>query len=121
MEKTIYEFLGEENLKKLVDEFYELVKVNPVIKDLFKNNFEEIKYKQYLFLTQFLGGPPIYTEKFGHPMMRKRHLPHKITNQAKEEWLSCMREAIDKLPIDKNLKFNLYNCFPMLAEHMVNS
>jgi hemoglobin len=121
MEKTIYELLGEKNLKKLVDEFYELVKRHPAIKDLFQNDFEEIKEKQFFFLTQFFGGPPLYAEKYGHPMMRKRHLPHKITQEAKEAWLDCMRQAVEKLPIDKRFKFTLYNCFPKLAEHMVNS
>lgn len=121
MEKTIYELLGKENLEMLVEEFYELVKNDPVIKGLFKNDFEEIKHKQLLFLTQFFGGPPLYSEKYGHPMMRKRHLPHKIDHGAKEAWLNCMRQAIDKLPIDKKLKFALYSSFPKLAEHMVNS
>jgi hypothetical protein len=32
-----------------------------------------------------------------------------------------MKHAIDKLPVDRNLKFTLYYCFPKLAEHMVNS
>ncbi len=121
MEKTIYDLLGKENLKMLVDEFYELVKQNPTIKDMFRNDFEEIKHKQLLFLTQFLGGPALYQEKYGHPMMRKKHLPHQVTQEAKEAWLDCMKHAVDKLPIDIKLKFTLYNCFPKLAEHMVNS
>jgi hemoglobin len=91
MEQTLYELLGKENLKMLVDEFYELVKQNVILKDMFKNDFEEIKQKQVLFLTQFLGGSAIYSEKHGHPMMRKKHLPHAITQQAKEAWLDCMK------------------------------
>jgi hemoglobin len=121
MQKTIYEILGEENLKLLVENFYDQVAKDPVIKHLFTNDFKEIKHKQFLFLTQFLGGPPLYTEKYGHPMMRKRHLSHKITQEGKEAWLNCMKNAIETLPIDQKLKFTLFNCFPMVADHMVNS
>lgn len=113
--------LGPENLKLLVDNFYELVIQHPEIKHLFVNGIDEIKRKQYYFLTQFLGGPALYTENIGQPKMRLRHLPHKITQAGKEAWLDCMRQAIDKLPIEQNFKYTLYNCFLMVAEHMVNS
>lgn len=118
---TIYEKLGDQNLKQLVDGFYQLVEKDPTISSLFKDDFETIKHKQFLFLTQFLGGPQRYTQTFGHPKMRMRHLPHKITVEAKEAWLKCMKTAINNLPIDSNFKEVLYNCFPPVAQHMVNS
>ena len=121
MNQTIYHLLGSENLKLLVDNFYDLVIEHGEIKHLFVNDITEIKRKQYYFLTQFLGGPDLYTENIGQPKMRMRHMPHKITEKSKEAWLECMRLAIDKLPIEQNFKFTLYNCFPMLASHMVNS
>jgi len=54
-------------------------------------------------------------------MMRARHLPHKITEEAAIEWLSCMNAAIRTLPIEDDFKITLFNCFPRLATHMVNS
>ena len=121
MTQTVYTLLGAENLKLLVDNFYDKVVEHTAIKHLFVNDINEIKTKQYYFLTQFLGGPDLYSENIGQPKMRMRHMPHKITEEAKDAWLECMRLAIDKLPIEQNLKFTLYNCFPMLAAHMVNS
>ncbi len=119
---TLYNRIGSDNLKQLIDAFYDLVFDNEKIAPLFQNDKEEIKEKQFLFLTQFLGGPGIYSERFGHPKMRARHLPHKITLEAKEEWLRCMRMAIDTLDeIDDQLKVELYMCFPQVAQHMVNS
>lgn len=96
-------------------------KKNEIISPLFKGDFYSIRKKQYLFLTQFLGGPGLYTEEHGHPKMRARHMPHKITNEAKEQWLLCMKKAIDKLDIEDGFKDTLYNCFPAVAQHMVNS
>lgn len=121
MTDTIYAQLGEEKLKQLVHKFYELVLENPVISHLFSTDMELVQQKQLAFLTQFLGGPPMYNQTFGRPMMRARHLPHKITEEAAVEWLSCMNAAIRTLDIDKEFQKKLFNCFPRLATHMVNS
>lgn len=121
MEKTIYQRLGADNLQELVDRFYDLVQQNEHIAPLFKDDFATIRKKQFMFLSQFLGGPQLYAIAFGHPRMRMRHAPHKITVQAKEEWLACMKQAIEGLDISDDLKVTLYNCFPAVAQHMVNS
>lgn len=121
MENTIYDQLGEENLQQLVHKFYELVLENPVLGPLFTTDMELVRAKQTAFLTQFLGGPPMYNQTFGRPMMRARHLPHKITEEAAIEWLSCMNTAIRTLDITDEFKKRLFNCFPRLAAHMVNS
>lgn len=118
---TLYQQIGPEQLVKLVDSFYNLVFASEKIGPLFIHSDKVlVKKKQFLFLTQFLGGPVLYSQEFGHPKMRMRHLPHQIDNAAKEEWLSCMKQAIETLEIGRDLKVELYNCFPQLAEHMVN-
>lgn len=121
MKDTIYEKLGEENLEKLVHKFYELVLQNEIIAPLFTTDINLVKAKQIAFLTQFLGGAPKYNQTFGHPRMRMRHLPHKITEAAAIEWLKCMNAAIRTLEIEEDFKVTLANCFPRVAAHMVNS
>lgn len=118
--RTLYDHLGDDNLMKLVTHFYDLVQKNSILSPLFKDDFDRIRDKQFCFLSQFLGGPPRYNEKYGHPRMRMRHLPHPIDEKAKEEWLKCMKEAIQTLEISDDLKTALYNCFPAVAQHMVN-
>lgn len=121
-DNTLYIRLGEEKIKNLVDAFYDRVYQHPVLIPLFDpNNIEEIKEKQFRFLTQFLGGPPRYIEKYGPPRMRQRHLPHKIDQNAMISWLSCMKEAISTLSLSNEDSEELYNKFPQLAQHMVNS
>lgn len=120
MDNTIYEHLGAEKMQQLVDKFYELVGENPLISPLFQSDMELVKKKQVAFLTQFLGGPLLYNEQFGHPMMRRRHFPHAITTEAAAEWLKCMKLAIDTLELEPAFKDTLYNCFPRVAAHMVN-
>ena len=119
--ETIYERLGDDNLKLLVDKFYDNVYADERINDLFQNDIEEVKSKQFKFLTQFFGGPPRYTEVHGHPRLRMRHLPHKITVEAAGVWLECMAKAISELPIEETFKNEIFQRFPPPAGHMVNS
>ena len=54
-------------------------------------------------MTQFLGGPPLYTEEHGHPMLRARHMPFEITQTRAKEWLQCMEEAMNEVG---SIRFN---------------
>ena len=117
---THYQRLGPENLKLLVERFYDLVFTNDEIKHLFKTDKEVIKEKQRMFLTQFLGGPPLYSEKYGHPQMRARHMPHPISQENAVAWLQCMSAALKSLPIDEGLKDELFKRFVPTAMFMVN-
>ena len=117
---SLFERVGAENIQLLVDRFYDLVFTNEQISHLFKNDKEEIKGKQRLFLTQFLGGPALYSAQYGHPQMRARHLPHIIHEDDAVAWLSCMAKAIATLDIDEALKDELFARFPPTAMFMVN-
>lgn len=118
---TAYEKLGADRLQDLIDTFYDLVMQDDTISHLFQTDMDLVRRKQYMFLTQFLGGPGLYTTEYGHPRMRLKHMPHKITESSAIAWLRCMRQAIWSLDIDEDLKIELYNRFPHVAAHMVNS
>lgn len=120
MEQTLFDRLGAETVAILVDRFYELVFVHPQISHLFKTEKEVIKEKQRMFLTQFLGGPALYTQRYGHPQMRARHMPHPIGQEDAVAWLSCMAKAIGTLDIDEALKDELFKRFVPTAMFMVN-
>lgn len=119
-EPTLYDRLGAENLRLLVTRFYDLVFENEQISHLFKTDKDVIKEKQRLFLTQFLGGPPLYSERYGHPQLRGRHLPFPITADDAVAWLSCMSTSISGLSIDEALKDELLKRFIPTAMFMVN-
>jgi hemoglobin len=117
---AIYDRLGDENLQLLVDKFYDEVLSDARIAHLFQTDIEIVKSKQFMFLSQFLGGPPRYAETYGHPRMRMRHMPHKIDQNAAHAWLECMAEAISKLPIDEGFQKEVFERFPSVAAHMIN-
>ena len=119
-DQTLYERVGAENLQLLVDHFYNLVFEDPILKPLFHTDKELIKKKQFMFLTQFLGGPDLYSQEYGHPRLRARHLPHPITEDHAVAWLKCMHAAVQHLPIEEVVKTELFDRFPKTAFFMVN-
>jgi hemoglobin len=45
-----------------------------------------------------LGGPPLYHQKYGSPMMRARHMPFPIDEAARQVWLSCFDSVLANAP-----------------------
>ncbi|MCM3767510.1 globin [Neobacillus niacini] len=118
---TPFEAIGEETLHRLVETFYGLVAQHPDLAPIFPNDFTEIARKQKQFLTQYLGGPPLYTEEHGHPMMRARHLPFPVTPARAKAWLSCMSQAMDLCGLTGNLRDEFYSRLYLTAQHMINT
>ncbi len=118
--ETVYARIGPKRLKKLVNKFYDHVFNESQIAHLFITDPIIVRDKQLCFLTQFLGGPQLYSEKYGSPRMKLRHMPHAIDESARIEWLRCMRRAIDEMDFEPELGDELYNYFPKLAAHMQN-
>ncbi|MBU5264375.1 globin domain-containing protein [Bacillus atrophaeus] len=115
-----YEAIGEELLSLLVDTFYERVASHPLLKPIFPSDLTETARKQKQFLTQYLGGPPLYTEEHGHPMLRARHLPFPITHERADAWLSCMSDAMDHVGLEGDIREFLFGRLELTARHMVN-
>ncbi|MEX2414502.1 MAG: globin [Paenibacillaceae bacterium] len=119
---TLYETLGgEQTVKKLVEAFYPRVIKDPNLSPLFQNGIDEIMRKQFMFLTQFLGGEPLYSNEFGHPQMRYRHLPFEITPVRAEAWLRCMSEAMNEIGLEGPAKDYFYERLTQVAAIMVNT
>ncbi|WP_209124245.1 globin [Alkalihalobacillus sp. BA299] len=121
--KSLYiEIGGQEMIDKLVDAFYPRVYADKELRPLFEGDMEEIKRKQRMFLPQFLGGPALYSQEFGPPAMRERHLPFEITPKRANCWLNCMREAFKEVGLyDTPAGKTFYDRLTQVAAIMVNS
>ncbi|SDZ00329.1 hemoglobin [Evansella caseinilytica] len=120
-DNTPYAQIGEEKLHQLIDRFYELVSQHPDISFLFPDDLAETARKQKQFLTQFLGGPALYTEEHGHPMLRARHMPFPITADRAKAWLSCMELAMNDVHLQEPIKSQLFHRLSYTAQHMINT
>lgn len=118
---TLYDRLGgEETIRRLVAAFYPKVKADPLLGPLFPDDLTEIMEKQYLFLTQFFGGPPLYSERYGHPMMRARHLRFPIDRARADAWLACMRRAMEEIGVPEPARSAAMERLRGAAYHFVN-
>lgn len=121
-EGTPYEAIGgAPTVAKLVDAFYNRVARHPDLIPIFPDDLTETRKKQYAFLTQFFGGPPLFSQHYGPPMLRRRHLPHEITPKRVESWLACMAEAFDEAGITGPMGDFLFNRLTATAHHMTNT
>ncbi|WP_017755236.1 globin domain-containing protein [Calidifontibacillus oryziterrae] len=117
-----YEVIGgAETIEKLVKAFYPKVYSHPDLKPLFKDDMKVIMRKQKMFLTQFLGGPTLYSDEFGPPAMRSRHLPFEITPTRAKAWLTCMKEAMDDIGLEGSIREQIYERLTHVATIMINT
>ncbi|WP_026582710.1 globin domain-containing protein [Bacillus sp. J33] len=118
---TPFDAIGEEKLHKLIDAFYRRVGQHPDLVPIFPDDLTETARKQKQFMTQYLGGPPLYTSEHGHPMLRARHMPFPITETRARAWLSCMNSAMDEIGLDGPLREDFFARLVLTAQHMINS
>ncbi|OCT16651.1 globin [Paenibacillus pectinilyticus] len=120
--RTLYELLGgAETLSRLVEAFYSKVQQEPLLSPLFPQNIGPVIERQTMFLTQFFGGPTLYSDRHGHPMMRARHMPFPITKERADAWLGCMSEAMVEVGLPEDLKAFLIERLRGSAYHFVNT
>ena len=123
-DQTPYDMLGgEAGVRQLVERFYDAMESETQASDIRAMHAKSLRAsreKLFLFLSGWLGGPDLYVQKYGHPMLRRRHMPFAIGKQERDQWMHCMRKALDDMPIDEPLKTKLKQAFLATADHMRN-
>ncbi len=121
---THYERIGgQTQIRRLVDRFYDLMDELPEVREirrLHPADLSTARQKLFEFLSGWMGGPQLYVEKYGHPMLRRRHLPFPIGERERDQWLLCMRQALEEVVADARLSTELYEAFARVADHMRN-
>lgn len=124
MASSIYEQLGGDvGLQRLVKRFYHWMDTLPEAKGIRQMHPADIstsEEKLYFFLSGWSGGPPLFMEKYGHPRLRARHLPFKIGEAERDQWLACMDRALEDVGITGPLLEQLRYAFFQVADHMRN-
>ncbi|MEC4749317.1 group II truncated hemoglobin [Methylomicrobium sp. Wu6] len=114
---------GEQAILSLVDRFYfymDTLSEAQGIRAIHQPNLTSAKNKLFKFLSGWLGGPNLFIEEFGHPMLRARHLPFAIGESERDQWILCMNRALAEMTMDPRLKTNIQNALQQLATHMIN-
>lgn len=121
---TPYERIGgEDGVRTLCNTFYQVMCNTPqtqLIRDLHPEDINISEEKLYLFLTGWLGGPSLYTDRYGHPRLRARHMPFPIGIEERDQWLYCMAQALKTLNLDTLFSEQLMSSFVQTADFMRN-
>jgi hemoglobin len=122
---TPFEWIGgEDKVKALVERFYDLMDLEPAYADLRRSHGTELaraRQNLFWFLCGWLGGPPHYESRFGHPRLRARHMPFAIGTKERDQWIACMDQAMGEVGVDQTLRARLRESFAQTADFMRNT
>ena len=112
---------GRAAIERIVREFYDRVEADAELRAVFPADLEGGRAKQTLFLEQWLGGEPRYSERYGHPRLRARHFPFVIDERLAGLWLRHMAEAFRAAGVGEPEIAEVFADLGPLAHHMVNA
>jgi hemoglobin len=123
VQDTLYDQVGGEPFfVRLVEGFYAAVEVDALLRPMYPEDLTDAKRHLVMFLCQYWGGPPDYSAERGHPRLRMRHAPFRITKSARDAWMKAMTLSLDELrpEITAEQYGELIAYFDMAAQQMRN-
>lgn len=112
---------GRKTVSAIVEAFYQRVEGDEHLRAVYPDDLEPGKAKLKLFFEEWLGGPRVYSSKYGHPRLRRRHFPFVVDEKAAGRWLRHMREAWQEAGVDADIQAAVFESLGPLARHMVNA
>lgn len=91
---AIFESLGQEGVFHMLSELYTRLESSSA-RHLFPADMQAASQRSAAFFVQLLGGPPLFSQNYGPPRMRQRHLPFEIDAEAREVWLACFEQVLE--------------------------
>jgi hemoglobin len=122
-EPSVYDRVGGMAFfEGLVSRFYDGVERDPALLGLYPTprDLRDARHRLTLFLAQYWGGPPTYSQERGHPRLRMRHAPFAIGAGERDRWLMHMAAALDAADLQPDLRSSFDDYFDMAAEAMRN-
>lgn len=113
---------GHETFRKLTRQFYAGVAGDPELRALYpEDDLGPAEERFRMFLEQYWGGPQTYSQQRGHPRLRMRHQPFKVTPTQRDRWLTHIMAAVDSLALEPENDLLLREYLDRAAQSMVNS
>lgn len=117
----MYSAIGEEAFHKLVAAFYSQVPSDEILGPMYRGrDLAAAEQRLRGFLIYRFGGPQDYIAERGHPRLRMRHVPFRITQVARDRWLQLMTSALDNASMPAQPKEILRAFFDSTATFLIN-
>ncbi len=98
--QTPFQILGEDGIRELADAFYDLMDTLPEaagVRAMHAQDLAPMKTKLADYLISWMGGPPVYAQKYGTMCMTTPHEHYHIGPQERDQWLLCMHRALAQI------------------------
>ena len=126
--QTLYDLLGGEpeathKIREIVEAFYDVMDSDEKAKTIRLMHPEDLtssREKLFMFLSGWMGGPQLYIERYGHPFLRRQHLPFKIGEEERDQWIYCMTKGLLNLKMEEGKIKALLNALYPIADFMRN-
>ena len=126
--QSLFDLLGGEpdatnQIRAIVEAFYDVMDTDEKAKTIRQMHPEDLtssREKLFMFLRGWTGGPQLYTERYGHPFLRRRHLPFKIGEEERDQWIYCMTKGMLNLKMEEEKIKALLNALYPIADFMRN-
>ena len=119
---TVFEVVGGQPFfDALVERFRARVESDPELRRVYPDDLDEGMRSLALFLGQYWGGPPKYSEEKGHPRLRMRHAPFPIREAERDAWLAAMLAALDDSDAPEVARGMMRDYFVSASTAMINS
>jgi hemoglobin len=121
-DQSIYQIAGgDAPFRRMVERFYDRIERDPLLRPMFPADLVPGREHQFLFITQYFGGPQRYQELRGHPRLRMRHNPFPIDTAARDAWLGHMLAALEEAGFPEEVKPAMREYFERAATFMINT
>ena len=126
--QSLYDLLGGEpeatnQIRAIVEAFYDVMDTDEKAKTIRLMHPEDLtssREKLFMFLSGWTGGPQLYIERYGHPFLRRRHLPFKIGEEERDQWIYCMTRGMLNLKMEEEKIKALLSALYPIADFMRN-
>jgi hemoglobin len=114
---------GAVMVDRLVESFYRRMADLPearTIRAMHADDLGPIGSVLKRYLSEWTGGPKLYSPEKGHPRLRQRHMGFRIGDAERDAWLLCMRGALEETIADVSARRELDAALTRLADWMRN-
>lgn len=123
-EDTLYARIGgEAGVRQLVTLFYdnmEVIAEAKHVRSLHPADLTSSRLKLFQYFSGWFGGPPLYTDLYGHPRLRARHIHVPVKVADRDAWLKCLYSVLETMSLGSDVHQDLLEKIVPMADHMRN-
>ena len=111
---------GEEGIQRWMERFYQRIAAHDLLAPLFTADITVSRDKQVAFMTEFFGGPPRYSERYGKAFLRFKHRHVRIGRPERDAWMELLMATLMETGADQPLAVEVERRVAVMADAMIN-